>query len=126
MFAEMLDEEKVIIAQHAHRGGQEGDHGGQGLLDEVDWMRVSSRETRRTRSDRWLLTSLVWTEDGGGEEDYFCSSRGTRGRLQRDVYDDMEDRTASERAEHVEIDYGDGRIIKRLWALSRQPGAAHR
>jgi hypothetical protein len=116
LFAAMLHEEKVIIAQHAIPEDTNEITQVKDLLDPVDLAGavVTGDAAHAQRQTAACIAGPA--EDGGREADYFLFVKGNQPGLQRAVYDAIQASCPRE-PDHVEIDYGHGRIIKRsLWA----------
>ena len=116
LFAAMLHEEKVIIAQHAIPEDTNEITQVKDLLDPVDLdgAVVTGDAAHAQRQTAAYIAGPA--EDGGREADYFLFVKGNQPGLLRAVYDAIQASCPRE-PDYVEIDYGHGRIIKRsLWA----------
>jgi predicted transposase YbfD/YdcC len=121
LFAAMLHEQKVIIAQHAIPEDTNEITQVKELLDPVDLAGavVTGDAAHAQRETAAYIAGPA--QDGGRESDYFLFVKGNQPGLQRAVYGAIQAGCPRE-PDHVEIDYGHGRIIKRsLWAAD----AAH-
>ena len=87
LFAAMLHEEKVIIAQHRIPDDTTETTQVRELLEAVDLGAPWSPPTPPTRSGRPRSTSPGQQEDGGREADYFLYVKGNQPSLQRAVFD---------------------------------------
>jgi predicted transposase YbfD/YdcC len=115
LFAAMLHEHKVIIAQHAIPEDTNEITQVRELLDPVDLAGavVTGDAAHAQRQTAAYIAGPA--EDGGRESDYFLFVKGNQPGLQRAVYDAIQAGGPRE-PDHVEIDYSHGRIIKRsLW-----------
>ncbi len=115
LFAAMLHEEKVIIAQHPIPDDTDQITQVRELLDPVDLAGavVTADAAHAQRETAAYIAGPA--EDGGRESDYFLFVKGNQPGLQRAVYDLIQ-AAARESPDHVEIDYSHGRIIKRsMW-----------
>lgn len=115
LFAAMLHEQKVIIAQHAIPEDTNEITQVRELLDPVDLAGavVTGDAAHAQRQTAAYIAAPA--EDGGRGSDYFLFVKGNQPGLQRAVYDAIQASCPRE-PDHVEIDYSHGRIIKRsLW-----------
>ena len=115
LFAAMLHEEKMIIAQHRIPDETTETTQVKELLEPVDLQDavVTADAAHAQRETAGYIAGPE--EDGGRESDYFLFVKGNQPGVQRAVFDLIQ--AAGPKApDHVEIDYGHGRIIKRsLW-----------
>jgi predicted transposase YbfD/YdcC len=115
LFAAMLHQEKVVIAQHAIPQDTNEITQVRQLLDPVglDGAVVTGDAAH---AQRQTAAYLAGPEDEGGRgADYFLFVKGNQPGVQRAVYDLIQAGGPRD-PDHVEIDYGHGRIIKRsLW-----------
>ena len=115
LFAAMLHEEKVIIAQHAIPEDTNEITQVRALLDPVDLAGavVTGDAAHAQRETAAYIAGPA--EDQGRESDYFLFVKGNQPGLQRAVYDAIQAGCPRE-PDHLEIDYSHGRVIKRsLW-----------
>jgi predicted transposase YbfD/YdcC len=115
LFAAMLHEKKVIIAQHRIPDETTETTQVKELLEPVDLdgAVVTADAAHAQRETAEYIAGPE--EDGGRESDYFLFLKGNQPGVQRAVFDLIQ--AAGKKApDHVELDYGHGRIIKRsLW-----------
>jgi len=115
LFAAMLHEQKMIIAQHRIPDETTETTQVRELLEPVnlDGAVVTADAAHAQRETAEYIAGPE--EDGGREPDYFLFVKGNQPGVQRAVFDLIQ--AAGRKApDHVEIDYGHGRIIKRsLW-----------
>jgi predicted transposase YbfD/YdcC len=115
LFAAMLHQQKVIIAQHAIPEDTNEITQVRELLDPVDLSGavVTGDAAHAQRATAAYIAGPA--KDGGRDSDYFLFIKGNQPSLQRAVYDAIQAGCPRE-PDHVEIDYGHGRIIRRsLW-----------
>jgi len=115
LFAAMLHEEKVIIAQHRIPDETTETTQVKELLEPVGLQHavVTADAAHAQRETAEYIAGPE--EDGGRDADYFLFIKGNQPGVQRAVFDLIQD-TGRRAPDHVEIDYGHGRIIKRsLW-----------
>ena len=108
----MLHEEKMIIAQHRIPDETTETTQVKELLEPVDLQDavVTADAAHAQRETAGYIAGPE--EDGGRESDYFLFVKGNQPGVQRAVFDLIQ--AAGRKApDHVEIDYGHGRIIKR-------------
>jgi predicted transposase YbfD/YdcC len=120
LFAAMLHEEKVIIAQHAIPEDTNEITQVKELLDPVDLENavVTGDAAHAQHGTAGYIASPE--EDGGRGADYFLFVKGNQPTLQRAIYDLIQAGCPRD-PDHVEIDYGHGRIIKRsLWVADAE------
>jgi predicted transposase YbfD/YdcC len=120
LFAAMLHEEKVIIAQHAIPEDTNEITQVKELLDPVDLENavVTGDAAHAQRGTAGYIAAPE--EDGGRGADYFLFVKGNQPTLQRAIYDLIQAGCPRD-PDHVEIDYGHGRIIKRsLWVADTE------
>ena len=115
LFAAMLHEEKMIIAQHRIPDETTETTQVKELLEPVDLQDavVTADAAHAQRETAGYIAGPE--EDGGRESDYFLFVKGNQPGVQRAVFDLIQ--AAGRKApDHVETGYGHGRIIKRsLW-----------
>lgn len=115
LFAAMLHEEKMIIAQHRIPDETTETTQVKELLEPVDLdgAVVTADAAHAQRETAEYIAAPE--EDGGRESDYFLFVKGNQPGVQRAVFDLIQ-AAARKAPDHVELDYGHGRIIKRsLW-----------
>jgi predicted transposase YbfD/YdcC len=115
LFAAMLHEEKMIIAQHRIPDETTETTQVKELLEPVGLQHavVTADAAHAQRETAEYIAGPE--EDGGRNADYFLFIKGNQPGVQRAVFDLIQD-TGRRAPDHVEIDYGHGRIIKRsLW-----------
>lgn len=120
LFAAMLHEEKVIIAQHAIPEDTNEITQVKELLDPVDLENavVTGDAAHAQHGTAGYIAAPE--EDGGRGADYFLLVKGNQPTLQRAIYDLIQAGCPRD-PDHVEIDYGHGRIIKRsLWVADAE------
>jgi predicted transposase YbfD/YdcC len=115
LFAAMLHEEKVIIAQHAIPEDTNEITQVRELLDPVD-LSGAVVTGDAAHAQRATAAYIAGPEkDGGRDSDYFLFIKGNQPSLQRAAYDAIQAGCPRE-PDHLEIDYSHGRIIRRsLW-----------
>ena len=115
LFAAMLHEEKMIIAQHRIPDETTETTQVKELLEPVDLHGavVTADAAHAQRETAEYIAGRG--EDGGRDADYFLFVKGNQPGVQRAVFDLIQ--AAGRKApDHVELDYGHGRVIKRsLW-----------
>jgi predicted transposase YbfD/YdcC len=115
LFAAMLHEEKMIIAQHRIPDETTETTQVKELLEPVDLQNavVTADAAHAQRETAQYIAGPA--EDGGRDADYFLFVKGNQPGVQRAVFDLIQ--AAGRKApDHVELDYGHGRVIKRsLW-----------
>ena len=112
LFAAMLHEEKTIIAQHRIPDETAETTQVRELLEAVnlDGAVVTADAAHAQRETARYIAGRG--EDGGRESDYFLFVKGSQPGVQRAVFDLIQ--AAGRKApDHVELDYGHGRVIKR-------------
>jgi len=115
LFAAMLHEEKMIIAQHRIPDETTETTQVKELLEPVDLQDavVTADAAHAQRETAEYIAGPE--EDGGRDADYFLFVKGNQPGVQRAVFDLIQ-AAGKEAPDHVELDYGHGRIIKRsLW-----------
>jgi hypothetical protein len=115
LFAAMLHEQKMIIAQHRIPDETTETTQVKQLLEPVD-LNGAVITADAAHAQRETAEYIAGPEqDGGRDADYFLFIKGNQPGVQRAVFDLIQ--TAGRKApDHVEFDYGHGRIIKRsLW-----------
>jgi predicted transposase YbfD/YdcC len=118
LFAAMLHEEKVIIAQHRIPDDTNEITQVRGLLENVDLSGavVTADAVNAQRDTADYIAGPE--EDGGRGSAYFLFVKGNQPRLQRAVSDAVQAGCPRD-PDHTELDYGHGRIIRRsLWLTS--------
>jgi predicted transposase YbfD/YdcC len=111
----MLHEEKIIIAQHRIPDETTETTQVKELLEPVD-LDGAVVTADAAHAQREIAEYIAGpAEDGGRDADYFPFVKGNQPGVQRAVFDLIQ--AAGRKApDHVELDYGHGRIIKRsLW-----------
>jgi predicted transposase YbfD/YdcC len=115
LFAAMLHEQKMIIAQHRIPDETTETTQVKELLEPVDLQDavVTADAAHAQRETAEYIAGPE--EDGGRDSAYFFFVKGNQPGVQRAVFDLIQ--AAGRKApDHVELDYGHGRIIKRsLW-----------
>jgi predicted transposase YbfD/YdcC len=115
LFAAMLHERKVIIAQHAIPEDTNEITQVRALLDPVDLHNavVTGDAAHAQRDTAEYIAGS--TRDGNRGSDYFLFVKGNQASVQQAVFDAIQASCPRE-PDHVETGYGHGRIIKRsLW-----------
>jgi predicted transposase YbfD/YdcC len=118
LFAAMLHENKVIIAQHRIPDETTEATQVKTLLAAVDLSGavVTADAVHAQRETADYIAGNK--EDGNRESDYFLLVKGNRPSLQRAVFDAIQEQGPRE-PDHTELDYGHGRIIRRsIWVAS--------
>ena len=114
LFAAMLHEEKVIIAQHRIPDETTETTQVKALLEAVD-LRGAVVTADAAHSQRETAEYIAGAGEGGRESDYFLFVKGNQKKLQRAVFDAIQADCPRD-PDHAELDYGHGRIIRRsLW-----------
>jgi hypothetical protein len=115
LFAAMLHEEKVIIAQHRIPDETTETTQVKELLETVD-LRSAVITADAAHAQRDTAEYIAAPEqDGGRGSDYFLFVKANQPSLQKAIFDAIQD-AGRKTPDHVELDYGHGRIIKRsLW-----------
>ena len=121
LFAAMLHEEKVIIAQHLIPEDTNEITQVKELLDPVDLTGAVVTGDAAHAQDATADYIAGPAGDGGREADYFLFVKGNQPTLQRTVYDLIQQQCPRD-PDHAEIDYGHGRIIKRSLWVTGAPG----
>jgi predicted transposase YbfD/YdcC len=115
LFAAMLHEDKTIIAQHRIPDETTETTQVKELLETVDLdgAVITADAAHACRRTAQYIAGRA--EDGGRDADYFLFVKGNQPGVQRAVFDLIQ--AAGRKApDHVELDYGHGRVIKRsLW-----------
>jgi len=115
LFAAMLHEQKMIIAQHRIPDETTETTQVKELLGDVDLQDavVTADAAHAQRETAEYIAGRG--EDGGRDADYFLFVKGNQPGVQRAAFDLIQ--AAGRKApDHVELDYGHGRVIKRsLW-----------
>ena len=115
LFAAMLHEQKVVIAQHAIPEDTNEITQVRKLLDPVDLdcAVVTGDAAHAQRETAAYIAGPP--EHGGRSADYLLFVKGNQASVQQAVFDAIQARCPRE-PDHVETDYGHGRIIRRsLW-----------
>ena len=115
LFAAMLHEEKMIIAQHRIPDETTETTQVKELLEPVDLdgAVVTADAAHAQRVTAEYIAGPE--EDGGRDADYFLFIKGSQPGVQRAVFDLIQ-AAGNKAPDHVEPGYGHGRIIKRsLW-----------
>jgi predicted transposase YbfD/YdcC len=115
LFAAMLHQDKVIIAQHRIPEDTNEITQVRQLLDPVDLdgavVTGDAAHAQRDTAD-YIAGS---TDDGNRGSDYLLFVKGNQPSLQRAIYDAIQQNCQRE-PDHAELDYGHGRIIRRsIW-----------
>jgi len=115
LFAALLHEDKVIIAQHRIPEDTNEITQVKELLDPVD-LDGAVVTGDAAHAQRGTAEYIAGPGDvGGRESDYLLTVKGNQPGLQRAIYDAIQQDCARE-PDHAELDYGHGRIIKRsIW-----------
>jgi predicted transposase YbfD/YdcC len=115
LFAAMLHQEKVIIAQHAIPEDTNEITQVRQLLDPVDLENaVVTGDAAHAQRDTAAYIAGP-EEEGGRGSDYLLVVKGNQPGLQRAIYDAIQEQCPRD-PDHSELDYGHGRIIKRsIW-----------
>jgi predicted transposase YbfD/YdcC len=115
LFAAMLQEEKVIIAQHRIPDETTETTQVRALLDAVDLENavVTADAAHAQRDTAEYIAGPQ--EDGSRDADYLLFVKGNQAKLQRAVFDAIQEDCPRD-PDYTELDYGHGRIIRRsLW-----------
>jgi predicted transposase YbfD/YdcC len=115
LFAAMLQEEKVIIAQHRIPDETTETTQVKELLEAVDLdgAVVTADAANAQRGTADYIAGKK--EDGNREPDYFLFVKGNQPKLQRAVFDAIQQDCPRD-PDHTELDCGHGRIIRRsIW-----------
>ncbi len=118
LFAAMLHEEKVIIAQHRIPDETTETTQVRELLENVDLdgAVVTADAVNAQRDTAEYIAGKE--EDGGRDSAYFLFVKGNQPKLQRAVFDAVQAGCPRD-PDYTELDYGHGRIIRRsLWVTS--------
>ena len=118
LFAAMLHEEKVIIAQHQIPDETTETTQVRELLENVDLdgAVVTADAANAQRDTAEYIAGKE--EDGGRDSAYFLFVKGNQPKLQRAVFDAIQAGCPRD-PDYTELDYGHGRIIRRsLWVTS--------
>ena len=115
LFAALLQEQKVIIAQHRIPGETTEATQVKQLLEPVD-LRNAVVSADAVHAQRETAAYIAGPEaDGGRGSDYFLFVKGNRPKLQRAVFDAIQQDWPRD-PDHTETDYGHGRTIRRsIW-----------
>ena len=118
LFAAMLHEEKVIIAQHRIPDDTTETTQVKELLENVDLAGavVTADAVNAQRDTAQYIAGKE--EDGGRASAYFLFVKGNQPKLQRAVYDAIQ-RDCPRDPDYTELDRSHGRVIRRsLWVTS--------
>ena len=115
LFAAMLHEEKVVIAQHRIPDETTETTQVKELLEDVD-LASAVVTADAAHAQRETADYIAGPEDEGGRgSEYFLFVKGNQPGVQRAVFDLIQ-AAGKDAPDHIEMDYGHGRIIKRsLW-----------
>jgi predicted transposase YbfD/YdcC len=115
LFAAMLHEEKVIIAQHRIPDGTTEVTQVKELLEPVDLKDavVTADAAHACRETAEYIAGPA--EDGGRDSDYFLFVKANQAGLQRAVFDAIQ-KDFPRDPDYTELDYGHGRVTRRsIW-----------
>lgn len=120
LFAAMLHEEKVMIAQHRIPDETTETTQVKELLEPVDLagavVTADAAHAQRQTADYIAGPQ----EDGGRDSDYFLFVKGNQPSLQKAIFDAIQNDGPRD-PDHTELDYGHGRIIRRsIWVASAE------
>jgi predicted transposase YbfD/YdcC len=118
LFAAMLHQEKVIIAQHRIPDDTTETTQVKRLLDSVDLENavVTADAAHAQRETAEYIAGKK--EDGNRGSDYFLFVKGNQPSLQKAVFDAIQEDGPRD-PDYSELDYGHGRIIRRsIWVTS--------
>jgi predicted transposase YbfD/YdcC len=115
LFAAMLHEEKVVIAQHRIPDETTETTQVKELLDAVD-LENAVVTADAAHAQRETAEYIAGSKDDGNRgSDYFLFLKGNQPTLQRAVFDAVQHGGPRD-PDHTELDYGHGRIIRRsIW-----------
>ena len=115
LFAAMLHEEKMIIAQHRIPDETTETTQVKELLEPVD-LAGAVVTADAAHAQRETAEYIAGPEgEGGRGSEYFLFVKGNQPGVQRAVYDKIQ-AAGKDAPDHAELDYGHGRIIRRsLW-----------
>jgi predicted transposase YbfD/YdcC len=115
LFAAMLQEEKVIIAQHRIPDETTETTQVRELLEPVD-LRNAVVTADAAHAQRDTAAYIAGKEeDGGRESDYFLFVKGSQPKLRRAIFDAIQAGGPRE-PDHTELDRGHGRTVRRsIW-----------
>ena len=118
LFAAMLQEEKVIIAQHRIPEDTNEITQVRQLLDPVNLENaVVTRDAAHAQRDtaQYIAGSK---EEGNRASDYLLTVKANQPSLQRAIYDAIQQDCPRD-PDHTDLDYGHGRVIRRsIWVTS--------
>ena len=120
LFAAMLHEEKVIIAQHRIPDDTTETTQVKELLDSVDLENavVTADAAHAQRETAEYIAGKK--EDGNRGSDYFLFVKGNQPSLQKAVFDAIQ-KDGPRDPDYTELDYSHGRIIRRsLWVTTAE------
>jgi predicted transposase YbfD/YdcC len=115
LFAAMLQQEKIVIAQHRIPDEPTETTQVRELLEPVDLdgAVVTADAAHAQRETAEYIAGS--TEDGNRGSDYFLFVKANQPSLQKAIFDAIQHDGPRE-ADHAELDYGHGRIIRRsIW-----------
>jgi predicted transposase YbfD/YdcC len=118
LFAAMLQDEKVIIAQHRIPDDTTETTQVRALLEPVDL--ENAVVTADAAHDQRETAEYIAGSTAGGNRgsDYFLFVKGNQPSLQKAIFDAIQNHGPRD-PDHTELDYGHGRIIKRsIWVTS--------
>lgn len=118
LLAAMLQEEKVIIAQHRIPDETTETTQVRQLLEPVDLRNavVTADAAHAQRDTAGYIAGKE--EDGGRESDYFLFVKGSQPKLQKAIFDAIQ-AGGSREPDHTELDRGHGRTVRRsIWVAS--------
>ena len=118
LFAAMLHQEKVIIAQHRIPDDTTETTQVRELLDPVDLDGTVVTADAVNAQDATAAYIAGPEEEGGRASDYFLTVKGNRKKLQRAIFDAIQ-RDFPRDPDFTELDEDHGRVIRRsLWVTS--------
>jgi predicted transposase YbfD/YdcC len=122
LFAAMLHQDKVIIAQHRIPEDTNEITQVRQLLDPVD-LQDAVVTGDAAHAQRGTAAYIAGPRDEGGRQsDYLLTVKGNQPSLQRAIYDAIQAGGPRE-PDHAEMDYGHGRIIRRsIWVTGAPAG----
>ena len=115
LLSAMLQEEKVIIAQHRIPDETTETTQVKALLEPVD-LENAVVTADAAHAQRETAEYIAGSKDDGNRgSDYFLFVKGNQPKLQRAVFDAIQEDCPRD-PDHMELDYGHGRIIRRsIW-----------
>jgi predicted transposase YbfD/YdcC len=120
LFAAMLHEEKAVIAQHRIPDDTTETTQVRALLENVDLAGavVTADAVNAQRDTAGYIAGPA--EDGGRESDYFLFIKGNQPKLQRAVFDAVQQDCPRD-PDYTELDDGHGRVIRRsVWVTGAE------